>query len=78
MLIFFSRFWNQDDDMCPLHRAVEDGDFQSLDLLFAAGANVDSVAFSTENDVRTSLLDVAISNQNEEMVQYLINKGAEK
>ena len=71
-------FWNQDEQMCPLHLAVRDGDMESLDLLFAAGAKVDSVAYSKKRNVRTSLLQVAQMNENQEMIQYLVDKGVNK
>ena len=61
----------------PIHYAVEIGNFDIVKLLVENKANVNGSTFDPEPD-KLNPWEIANDNENEEMLKYLVSKGAMK
>ena len=61
----------------PIHYAVEMGNFDIVKLLVENKANVNGSTFDPEPD-KLNPWEIANDNENEEMLKYLVSKGAMK
>ena len=61
----------------PIHYAVEIGNFDIVKLLVENKANVNGSTFEPELD-QLNPWEIANDNENEEMLKYLVSKGAMK